>query len=205
MATAIPVQIPGQRNAKTDAQIRRWFDQGYKSFSRRFPAIASKIEPEPFYVCPQCLRAFNERALDLRLLTREDVPPKSVGGKKIILTCCECNWRAGHEMDAHARREADILDFFGGRLSEARAMIRTRSGRLPVHLSSKDRQVTMLGVPKATSPADNDGLKADFNLATVPDGWQDLRINLQFKPFAPARAEASWVRSAYLAFFAALG
>lgn len=185
------------------AQVRRWFEQGFESFSRRFPGIATKVRPHPFYVCPQCLRAFHEGAIDL--LTREDVPPKSVGGKKIILTCGECNCRAGHQMDVHARREADIFDFFTGRLAEAQATIRTGSGRLPIRLSSKDNQVTMFGVPKAASPADNDGLKADFDRASLPDGRHDLRINLAFTPFSPARAEASWVRSAYLAFFAALG
>ena len=191
--------------ANRGVQIRRWFDHGYTSFSRTFPEIAKTINPHPFYVCPQCLRPFDEGAISTGLLTREDVPPKSLGGRKIILTCGDCNWPAGHDMDVHARREADIFEFFGGRLSGAQATIRTKSGRLPIHLSSTNKQVTMLGVAEATSPADNNGIKADLNQATLPNGWQDLNIKIQFKPFSAVRAEASWVRTAYLVFFAALG
>ena len=98
---------------------RQWFDQGYESFCGTFPRIAENIPYRPFYVCPQCLNAFPESALLAGWLTQEHVPPESVGGKKIVLTCKNCNNTAGHSTDADMRREADILDFFGKRIDPA--------------------------------------------------------------------------------------
>jgi hypothetical protein len=86
--------------------IRKRFDQGCEAFSQSFPEIAEKVESRPFYVCPLCLFAGSEKALDAGWLSREDVPPKALGGKKIVLTCAPCNNRAGHEIDWHARRAA---------------------------------------------------------------------------------------------------
>ena len=110
---------------------RQWFDQGYASFARTFPEIAAKLPEHPFYVCPQRLQAFPESALATGWLTREDVPPKSVGGKKLVLTCRNCNSAAGHEMDDDMRLEANILDFFGKRLSEIPATLKTESATVP--------------------------------------------------------------------------
>lgn len=39
-------------------------------------------EPPPGYVCPICLRLFDETALETGDLTDEQVPPKSVGGER---------------------------------------------------------------------------------------------------------------------------
>jgi hypothetical protein len=63
----------------------------------------------------------------------------------------------------------------------------------------------MAGVPKAAHPDQRAALKQDLNNATLPSGCQDFIVKLNFRRFSPARAEASWLRSAYLAFFAALG
>ena len=48
-------------------------------------------------------------------------------------------------------------------------------------------------------------MKGDLNRAAQIDGWQNAKFTVQFRPFSAARAEASWLRSAYLGFFAALG
>src|SRR5688572_28923397 len=52
------------------------------------------------YVCPLCVRGLRADALAARLLSIEHVPPRSVGGKPLTLTCKECNSRAGHTVDA---------------------------------------------------------------------------------------------------------
>lgn len=184
---------------------RQLFDQGYESFSGTFPEIAATVGYRPFYVCPQCLRAFPEAALYGGWLTQEHVPPESVGGRKLVLTCQQCNREAGHEMDSDMRREADILDFFGKRLTDAPALLRTETGKVPIRLSAQENEVRALVVPGAAHPADEKAIEADFTRACVPDGWKDFRFNVEFRRFSLARAEASWLRSAYLAFFAALG
>jgi len=109
-------------------------------------------------------------------------------------------------MDADMRREADILDFFGKRLTEIQATMATpSSGALPIRLSASDAGYRMFGVPTAAHPDVGEAVTGDLTLAALPDGWHDFRINIRFEPFSPARAEASWLRSAYLGFFAACG
>src|SRR5262249_35916570 len=98
---------------------RAWFDQGYEAFSLSFPETADKLAYRPFYVCPLCLFARSENALESGWLSREDVPPKRLGGRKIVLTCRkQCNNRAGHDIDWHARREADVIAMAPGALPE---------------------------------------------------------------------------------------
>src|SRR4051812_45260602 len=49
-----------------------------------------------WYVCPQCSRAFHHSAIVMKppALTLEHVPPESVGGNTLVLTCKECNEKA---------------------------------------------------------------------------------------------------------------
>lgn len=187
--------VPGQQ----------WFDQACQSFKRTFPQIAAEIPVDRFYVCPICLVAFGEEALALRGLTREHVPPRSLGGKRIVLTCTACNSGAGHEADNHARREADLIGFATGAPTEMKAQLRTKAGRVPIRLSIADRNVSMLGVVKASSKAARDLVQGDCQGAVGEGNWQGFTFNIDFPGFSPDRAAASWLRSAYLVFFAALG
>ena len=56
------------------------------------------------YICPICFDPFFEKDLDISIpnyLTLEDVPPASLGGRPIVLTCKSCNSKTGHDLDAH--------------------------------------------------------------------------------------------------------
>ncbi|MDP1817276.1 MAG: hypothetical protein Q8K92_22660, partial [Leadbetterella sp.] len=53
-----------------------------------------ELQFQDTYICPVCLRQFSEDALERdapNMLTAEDAPPASLGGRKIALTCLECN------------------------------------------------------------------------------------------------------------------
>lgn len=129
-------KAPDARSRSTPASVsigprsRAWFDQGCDAFKRTFPEIATNVPADRFYVCPVCLIAFGEETLALRFLTREDVPPKSMGGRKLALTCRRCNSAGGHDVDSHARREANLYDFAAGDLHEIKAGLQTTSGRV---------------------------------------------------------------------------
>lgn len=56
------------------------------------------------YICPICLKIFNKKDIDL--LSKEHVPPESVGGKIICLTCIPCNTKFGSKI------EGSISDYF---------------------------------------------------------------------------------------------
>jgi hypothetical protein len=187
-----------------------WFDRGCEAFKRTAPQLADQIPWERFYVCPLCFTAFNESALTEKLdrkkrLTIEHVPPSSVGGKKMLLTCGGCNSRAGTEVDSHMRREADTHDFMKGNLREVKAHVETDSGSVPIRLSMADFGIKAAGVPKAVRPEVQQSVMGDFEQATIGRGWEDFTFKISLQPYSHPRASASWLRAAYLAFFAALG
>lgn len=51
-------------------------------------------------ICPICLQPFSETDLS-RMETKEDAPPQSLGGTKVVLTCKNCNNSAGRDIDIH--------------------------------------------------------------------------------------------------------
>ena len=196
-ASFAPVGLPLRKRA--------WFDRGCDAFKRSFPDLAKRVPADRFYVCPICLHAFAEPALALGLITREDVPPKSVGGRKLALTCRRCNSEGGHEVDAHARREADLYDFTAGDLRAINASLETASGRVPIRLSAAGGSIQMVGVPAATDPLAHAGVMGDFEAASGDGIWEDFTFKVELPTYSFERARASWLRSAYLAFFATLG
>lgn len=63
-------------------------------------------------LCPSCMRKFARS--DLRLLTRDHVLAKALGGKKQVLTCKICNNEAGHKIQGHLKTLYEINETFRG-------------------------------------------------------------------------------------------
>ncbi|MFD2164202.1 HNH endonuclease [Paradesertivirga mongoliensis] len=71
---------------------------------KEHPSISFNPDFEKGYVCPLCFDAFFEKDLAHSApnpLTIEHIPPESLGGKPLVLTCKNCNSKSGHELDAH--------------------------------------------------------------------------------------------------------
>ena len=69
---------------------------------KKHPDISFKPDFKNGVICPICFKLFSEKDLDLSIdnhLTLEDVPPKSLGGKPLTLTCKDCNSRSGYSLD----------------------------------------------------------------------------------------------------------
>lgn len=58
------------------------------------------------YICPLCLHAY---AIGNTELTLEHVPPESVGGKPILITCKDCNSNRGADIDVCLMNELEIV------------------------------------------------------------------------------------------------
>jgi len=91
------------KHRKKKERIFDVYSQNF-AFVKKHPEI--KIDPDipNSYMCPLCLNGFTKADLSDTVenpLTFEDIPPKSMGGKPIILTCKMCNSTAGHKLDAH--------------------------------------------------------------------------------------------------------
>jgi 5-methylcytosine-specific restriction endonuclease McrA len=63
-------------------------------------------ETGEIYRCPLCGDDFVRSDLG-EVLTLEHVPPKSVGGNRLVLTCKSCNNRTGHALEGHVHQREE--------------------------------------------------------------------------------------------------
>ena len=89
------------------------------------------------YFCRICEHGFRESAIFAALgqgveLTREDVPPKSIGSKLVVLTCRTCNNLCGPSSDVAAGNRAQLFRFVG---DGGRAILHLGGHRLDLQVS----------------------------------------------------------------------
>jgi hypothetical protein len=183
----------------------RWFDRGAAAFERTFPGlIASRFGPHigPVYVCPICDRGFRRPAVEAGVLTAEHVPPDSLGGRELLLTCKDCNNTAGTELDAHARRKENVLDVMKGEpIRPLKVRVEHRGHRVNARLMVSDSGWAFQVVKHANSPA---ALRA-FQEAGPPTAGTPINVEFDGDRFSELSAKMSWFRSGFLALFAAFG
>lgn len=189
---------------------QRWFADGAAALRRTTTAIGmDEILPTDgdFYACPCCLTAYGPDALEARYLTDEHVPPDNAGGKKLILTCADCNHRAGSWLDAHADRRTAVQNLVAGRGAdrELRAEIGVDGIVLRGNISGIGDALLLSVVAKANRLDDVDRATRTLDGWTAHgavDGPLGFRVA---ENISVRRARLSWVRAAYLVAFAALG
>lgn len=83
--------------------------------------IDIELKYDQTYICPLCLDQFEEDDIVTstikNFLTEEDAPPEKLGGRRIALTCKQCNSTAGHQIDNHLInriREVDDNSYYKG-------------------------------------------------------------------------------------------
>lgn len=190
----------GDVDRQAHERRRRWFDMGVQ-------AITAVVPDAPqLYVCPCCLAPFGRDAIADGRLTVEHVPPESLGGRPLVLTCEVCNSTAGHRLDADAERAEAHLDFMCGTSSRPlRGTVRAAGTALVGEVQATPDGILLLGVPKANHPnRPREVIDAiDGLLATDTTG---LTIGFTSgERWNQRSALMSWVRAAYLVGFALLG
>lgn len=178
-----------------------WFREGQDALSRLGPAMPAG------YVCPLCLTLFEEP--DFKSLTFEDVPPKSLGGRPLLLTCKECNGRAGGTagVDTHAGRMEAARRFLQRRMTKpVIARMRVKDLDLNVSVQSSEAATRVVGLGDQNPPGRTDQLREILEDA-AQRGAPMPKFTLSFPQFSYSRGRASvsWLRTAYLAAFAVLG
>ena len=95
----------------------RWFADGAAALRRTLNArgMADSLPRGEFYACPLCLTAYSRGAFEHGVFSDEHVPPRSTGGRVLVLTCTRCNSTAGAALDVDAAGREAVHDFLAGR------------------------------------------------------------------------------------------
>lgn len=160
-----------------------------------------------YYACPCCLVAYTREAVEAGELTEEHVPPRVLGGKGLVLTCKDCNSSSGTHFDSHAHRRADTEDFLRGRVTGRALPATVYANGVPLRATAQwtGESIQIFGVPGQNDPKVQ---AAHFEAMDAYVDSRDPNPNISFTingRYSEARARYSWIRSAYLAAFAALG
>lgn len=176
------------------------FDRGADAVGMLAPELGR------VYVCPVCLEPFDQDDLDKRTLTLEDVPPKALGGKPMMLTCKPCNNTAGARLDAEWRNRQNLVDFLEGRLETPLKgqVLRVGDTELPVSVTQINSRFEFLGAPQAAHPDMADSMMRQF-ADWAADGTEDWEFQLSGFGHRPREANLSVLRMAYLVCFALWG
>lgn len=159
------------------------------------------------YICPLCLRGFLPKALEADLLTVEHVPPKRLGGRRLVLTCRRCNSSAGAHLDHEMMKRELIFDFHYGTMDRpAPARLTMADQSINVEVQATEESVRVVGLPDSNDPQAQGELLAELDRLVEAGSWQDSRFDLTFyRGFRHRPALVGWLRAGYLAAFAALG
>jgi hypothetical protein len=174
-----------------------WFERGADALSRTVPGL-----PERMYGCPLCLRA----AASPNAFTFEHVPPESVGGRRLCLTCADCNSAAGARLDHHVKTASELREIAAGeREMPVQVTLQEHGHRISARMRKTDSGFELAGVPERS---DKRAHKAFFDTLNdiAATGRMDWGFRLQWKVKYRAEAERiSWLRTAFLVAFSMLG
>lgn len=157
------------------------------------------------YVCPLCLDAFTAP----KDLTWEHVPPQSVGGRRLVLTCHRCNHVVGGTVDKHFDRLKNWLRFSAAYPGTTSAILGHGGTRLRIALADDGTTV------RIDARQDVDQRKAAvqsekfLHALAAPGGTEGKEIKLTWPDaryaWSQKHLEVAFLKSAYLAVFGDLG
>lgn len=192
----------------------RWFDQGAAALSQAWPDLVQAAQA-PIYICPQCFnetdlgtnKVFFREAVETKDLTAEHVPPKSFGGKELVLTCAPCNHTAGSRIESHGRKRENLAAL-GGRGEQKPTRVRLKGGDHIVSATLRlDEKMVELKLPPeekhANDPRAVDGIRDFLRSEAVQELGFEIVFQGESHKAQPARV--TWLRAGYLAMFAVAG
>lgn len=168
---------------------RSLFDRGIAALS------GLPYEPGRGYLCPVCLQQYA-----IQDVTEEHVPPKSLEGTVLCLTCRSCNSTAGHQLDAASLSFRHSLGFMQptGVPYDARLTVAGTTVNVAV---TRNGTGTSIAVSKHNDPQ---------KLQAVMESMASLGSGSSLQIAHTARhtrrlAETGFLRMGYLAAFAKFG
>jgi len=177
--------------ARSDRK-RKLFDVGREALSK---VLAREV---PGYVCPICLQVFP----GLEDLSEEHVPPKSIGGKVLCLTCRACNSSAGYGVDAHVVREKISRSFLASDGRARRAKIAAQRVEVNIDLRRDETGSHIKVLGGQNDPNTVAALKSVMRDVVQEHSSFQIRDTVCY---SRRKADLGYLKSGYLAVFAKLG
>jgi hypothetical protein len=150
--------------------------------------------PPPGYICPICLDLFD----DISKLSLEHVPPKSIGGQRICLTCEPCNKTAGGSIDAAVHKERQSKQFLALEGFSRWAQLRAADLAVNVAVNRQEGSLNIVVLPNHNDPA---VIKAAQSKLWTERSFQ-LADSISYHRIL---SDVGYLKSAYLAAFAKFG
>lgn len=210
------------KSMKKKLPLFKLFSQNLE-WVKEHPSISFQPDFSNGYICPLCFDIFFEKDLDNTLsnfLTFEDIPPVSLGGKPMALTCKKCNSSSGHELDAHLLN--NLLD------TEAKMFLPNSKAKITFELNGnkvngnvevdKNGNLKLDFQSQYSNPIQSNQFMKDmfpprtiynpifFREILLGDKYNTPIFKMQFKKISnKRRAEVALLRIGYLLAFATLG
>lgn len=210
------------RNKQKKLAIFKLFSQNLE-WVKEHPFISIKPDFSNGYICPLCFDVFSEKDLDdsfPNYLTFEDIPPVSLGGKPLALSCKSCNSRSGHELDIQLLKkllEEDAKLFLPNSQAQTTFELNGNSVNGTLEVDSNGKVIIDLHRQRSNPHQSNQFMKDMFPPRTIynpmfyPDKalsnqYESPTFRMKFKETSKERrAEIALLRIAYLYAFATLG
>lgn len=187
-------------------KLRVYFDTGADAIERvvRFndPPYQRRL-----YLCPLCCTFYDSERCESGALTFEHVPPRSVGGVELTLTCAHCNNLAGTALDHHAAKRKKADDLL--QLRRGEGPVKLRYG-INAHMRVTDGPVYFDVDPRHNDPTRFAAFNAEIGRRFSTVGAETVGVVPQFSFGVPIshdewKANLSYLRAAYLTVFALYG
>ena len=142
------------KNKKRKEKLYEIYSQNL-SWVKKHPKVSFEPNFEKGYICPLCFNLFDESSLNelcLNPLTFDQNPPTALGGKQGVLTCKECNSKAGHKLDNHLLARLEELDFRNSAPnSRTRAILQSDNYKISSNIEIDDERTFKIHIDRKNS------------------------------------------------------
>jgi hypothetical protein len=172
-----------------------WVSKGIQAVNLMLPGVGNR------YCCPLCLKLVS----DLDTLTIEHVPAACAGGVALVVTCRDCNNRAGYELEHHVARVQRLARFAAGE-EPIDIGFEVAGTTVPATATLSGDTFLVVGAPDRTDPKRHAAVFAELDrVARDQDKGLEGKIHFRIGPYSATRERVAWLKAAYLAAFAAFG
>jgi hypothetical protein len=138
------------------------------------------------YLCPICCKGFTEGDAEAGVLVSlEHVPPQSLGGKPLLLTCSECNSESGRKTEFNAANLANLKSFgdivTGNSEGTVQCILNMGGEKVAVSLSRKAGATEFRACAKANNPAALERLNGHMKALSNDEKWDGEQFNITKK------------------------